>query len=393
MPTPIPRGSPDRPLYVGGHWRLVNVGWPGGIIVVVYARAYYTVGTLGSRKADIIITSDGRAAGGRVLADKTWHEPEVLTERPARTTFMAILSFARAVSSKKPAFTVRLEGSIKVTDPVSPVAGSDLFCGITSTTVNNGPFYGIPVPENPNTINIFQDVTITTSSPGGSGTFSITNGPLSDVNRSEIGSGSSSHTGTASSAWYIDEFGNAVDTHEPCDTIPPTGTPRPPATKTEGWDQIEVTTFPRAHNNINVDTNSWLPGIPSFFLVTPKDEQAYGGFMMDAFVPRVVVGLNSDHLPIFDDLPTGSYDMRLHNLTFTQFDKQPIQKANSVNSWSLPGSYPETPLFARFAFQIGVKVPTPGAHRTLPIYNLNNPSTPAPFVPGVVPSSSQSFEA
>ena len=120
-------------------------------------------------------------------------------------------------------------------------------------------------------------------------------------------------------------------------------------------------------------------------MIQPKSDRAFGGFLCQIDIPRLIVGLNSDFLPIFDDLPEGSYDFRVAPLTFQQFEAQkPPQKPADLK-WSLLSAYPKSPNHAKYIIRIGTNKPPPYfVHLTLPdIEQL--------FTPGIAPPSNQSF--
>jgi hypothetical protein len=377
-----------QPVHVGGHWQIVNVGWGGGYYVVVNVEAEYTSGTPGSRTGDIILTVAGVEAGGVVVAQKNIHEPEVLgpepNPHPARSKFLAVIKFKRPpAGANETGFTLELEGSIKVTDPVDPTTGEEPFCGVSTATGAWGPYYSTPIPGS-SAVNIWQDVTWTTSTPAGTSTLSFTNGPLADVKIEQIGSGAFTITGSDSEIWYRDSHGNYINTHRPCSELPPPGSPPEPATKTEGWYSIQVTTYLRQHQRVT-PSSEWTFESNDTAVIQPKDDKAFGGFLCQVDIPRPIVGLNSDFLPIFDDLPEGSYDFRVATLTFSQFAAQkPPQKQTDIK-WALFSAYPKSPGHAKYSIRIGTNKPPPYT------VHLTAPDDEQLFPPGIAPPSNQSF--
>ena len=74
---------------------------------------------------------------------------------------------------------------------------------MTTATGVWGPYYSTPIPGS-SAVNIWQDVTWTTTTPAGTSTLSFVNGPLAGVNADEVGTGGFTITGSDSEIWYRD---------------------------------------------------------------------------------------------------------------------------------------------------------------------------------------------
>ena len=118
---------------------------------------------------------------------------------------------------------------------------------------------------------------------------------------------------------------------------------------------------------------------------SPRTTARFGGFLCQVDIPRLIVGLNSDFLPIYDDLPEGSYDFRVAPLTFQQFEAQrPPQKP----------SRPEVVASERLSEVAEPReVHHPHRHQQAAPYSvhLTLPDTEQLFTPGIAPPSNQSF--
>lgn len=377
-----------QPVHIGGHWQIVNVGWGGGYYVVVNAEAEYQEGTPSSRTGGIILTTAGQDAGGVVVAQKNIHEAEVLSPAPnphrARSKFLAVIKFRRPpAGTNETGFIVKLEGSVQVADPEDPGTGEAPFCGVTTAIGVWGPYYSTPIPGS-SAVNIWQDVTWTTTTPAGTSTLSFVNGPLAGVNADEVGTGGFTISGSDSEIWYRDTNGNYINTHRPCSELPPPGDPPPPATKTEGWYLIRVSTYLRQHYRVTPSTE-WTFDSNDAAVIQPKNERAFGGFLCQIDIPRLIVGLNSDFFPIYDDLPEGSYDFRVAPLTFLQFEAQRPPQRPADLKWSLLSAYPKSPNHAKYMIRIGTNKPQQYfVHLTLP-------DPEQLFTPGIAPPSNQNF--
>lgn len=409
MALPIIAGTRSNPLHVGGHWRITNVGWGGGGGVYVAIEAYteYTQSTPGTRTVSASISRAGKAAGGKIIAEENIHASAVDDDsatddnpaHPAFSRYLAILSFTSmpaSATNNVVGFTLTFAGAQKFTDPVQPVPTTEPFCGATTVVTTWSNIIAIPIEGNPNP-NAFLDqtMTIVTTTPAGTGTVELHLGPLQDVSAEQVGTGARTISATSQEIWYQDIFGNYVNTHRPCSELAPPGSDPQPATKTEGWNFIGLSTYPRSHYQTK-PSSDWGNFTSQFGLVTPKDNSAFGDFMFDCQVMKIVIGPNSDHLPIFDDLPNGDYDFRLGNLTFTQFSAQtPTQKkpaSNVISRWSLPSVFPMTLSGVRYDFRIGTSKPAPySVHTTLPAYDSQTNLIGAPFAAGTAPPSNQSF--
>jgi hypothetical protein len=401
-------GTRENPLAVGGHWRITNVGWPvSGYYVVVSATAEYDVGNLGSRRGTVEITAAGKKLGGRIIDQKNIDEPEDLVgtdtiePHPARSRMIALLQFSKPLDLKSndTCFRLHLVGSIGKQDPLYPDGSSQPFCGTTTTTTVTGNIFTRPTPGNESIPQFFRSVTNTFTTPGSTEVISYELGPLADLTVEDVGKGGFTQTGSSTSIWYIDKFGNYVNTNKPCSELPTPGPTPPPATKTEGWKLIEVHTFPKK-GFVTLPAKLWTFETPAEAIVFAEPTNPIGpatpsfdGFMMYTYIPPIVVGTNSDFLPIFDDLPGGDYDFRVVTCSFNKFTAQvPPQKKpknRSEDVWNLPGAYPLSPALARYDVRIGTQDGgTYVIHASSPVYDS---TTPAPFLPGQAPPSSQNF--
>jgi hypothetical protein len=362
---------PVQPLHVGGHWQIVNVGWGGGVFVYVTTTAYYDQGTAASRTAELALTKDGEDAGGRIIGQKTFHVPVSGSER-AKSVFCAVLRFSRAPKGTRAAFSLKLNGSITVTDTSNP-STTELFCGTTTFTAHYSRY--LTHFGGPEQTQVWETVTWTLSTPAGTSTISWSY-QLADVTADDVNRPPPDQTGSSTSIWYIDAFGNYVDTHRPCDELPPPGTPVT-STHTEGFDHIEVDVYPRRGYQV-LPVSQWIDTQIADDVIVPKNNQAIGGFQWQTFVPRPQIGLNSDHLPIYDDIADGQYDFRLAKLQFSG-----LPPPRPGQQFSVLGVYPLTTVKIKYSFLVATTKPY-RVHRTIPNDLL--------IAAGVAPSTDQAFD-
>jgi hypothetical protein len=384
-------GTRENPLAVGGHWQIVNVGWPtNGTLLVVEAYAQYPDDEeAGARTGTVAIDTEGRKVNGVVLAQRTFHVKATETQ-VGFTRVLAVMAFTRLPKVNTSAFKLTLGGTRTITDTTNP-ATVTLFCGTTTTIVVGSPIFAQQNPVNPNLTEFFRSETTTISTPAGTTTSTVTFGPLADLSQSDVGKGAFSRTATDNEIWYIDQFGNYVDTHRPCSELTPGGPPVA-ATKTLGFNYIKVATLPLSRYEMK-KVADWtaFDTVATLVQVKPGEEaKAFPGPYHALTIPQVVVGTNSDFLPIFDDLPGADYKFALQVMTFEQFAAQIPPQKSDAKKWSLPGTYPIVPAYARYHFLIGTKDSHNvwSQHRTTPIYNG---TTPAPFAPGSAPAQDTNF--
>ncbi len=360
-----------RPVHVGGHWQIVNVGWGGGVFVYITVTANYDQGTPGSRSVDLTLTKDGRDAGGSILAQRMFDVPSTEFSQ-ARSVFRAVLRFSRAPKTNAAAFTLKLRGSITVNDTTNP-STTELFCGTTTVAAHYTRFlthFGGPEQNQ-----VWETVTWTTTTPAGTSTLSWSY-QLADVTVDDVNHPPPDRSDSSTSIWYVDAFGNYVDTHRPCDELPPPGTPVT-STHTEGFNLIEVDVFPRKGYRV-LPVGQWTEEQNADDIVVARNDQAIGGFQWQALVPRPQIGLNSDHLPVYDDIPDGDYDFRLSKL---QFSTLPPPKPGQL--FAVLGVYPLTTLKIKYIFLVATTNPY-RVHRTVPDVLL--------IAAGVTPSTDQAFD-
>jgi hypothetical protein len=366
-----------QPVHTGGHWQIVNVDWGAGVYVLVTVVANYETGALGSRTVDVTLTQGGKDAGGKIIGHKIFHVPEVTDgddPHPPYSKFVAVLRFTRAPKGTGPAYFLTLDGAITVVDTSNPTPREEPFCGTTTVTITHTRF--LTHFGGPEQTQVWQTDTWTTTTPAGTGTF-VNTFQLADVTADDVNNAPPAITTTSTSIWYVDAFGNYIDTHRPCDELPPPGGPPASSTHTEGFNSIETYVYPTKGYGVLAQA-AWEASTPLDEIVFKKNAGAVDGFLWASIVPRPQVGLNSDHLPIYDDLPNGTYDFRLTKLLFDHLPPQkPPQKFNVL------GTYPLSPVIAKYFFAVATAKPYL-IHRTIPADLL--------LWPGNAPPADQLFD-
>lgn len=316
---------------------------PQGVFVLVKATALYRFGIPATRSATIVILKAGLDAGGVLVAERTFHaavigNPAVV----AKTEYRAVLRFPRMPKSLLTTFRVVLDGCIVVTDPASPTTTIPGFCGTSTNTVSGSAYYVVEFGGGQR--GLFQDISFSSTTPAGSSSGGYTR-QVGDVSISDAGKGAYTRTGTGTSIWYVDAFGNYVDTHQPCADLPPPGDPPEPAKRIEGFNNIDCKVYPLRGNDAS-DPAGWTITTLDNDIVHAVNDLAIGGFQWRATVPRIEVGLNADFEMTFDDLPNGSYEFKIDKLVFAGLPKP---KPNVF--YSVGGLYPTAPLFTQYQIQ------------------------------------------
>lgn len=332
--------------------RWVRVVWGGGVYVLVQAKAFYDHAALGTRTANVELTAAGIAAGGKIIGQQVWHvEENTVTppRHPAYTLMRAVLRFARQTKDQASGYFVNLTGSLPYTDPVQGPPLVQPFCGTSTSTTIYGPLLAVPNIFAPGTFQFFRDITATYVTPAGTETFSYQVGPLADLTEADVGTGAHTVTGSSNSIWYKDEFGNFINTNRPCSELEPVGSPPSPATRIEGWNFIQGWVYLKKGITI-LPVASWLPEMTEEQIII-----ADGGSIPSwkAKVPRTVAGINSDFLPIFDDLPSDRYDWTVHKLSFEE-----LPRKKPTELFTVPAVYSLSPPRAKYHVEVATLEPT-----------------------------------
>jgi hypothetical protein len=333
-----------QPIALGPLERITNVHWSQGFFVEFFVHCRYVTGTPSSRSVEINFTPEGLRSGGKLLGLRRF------SDIAGEDTFRALLQFSSPLKEATSAFFVKLIGSLTVTDTTNPGVSGDEFCGALVTTWTSGPVYVIDL-GGPGTT-LAQDVTYTESSPAGTTGGTFTNFPLSlEAGLEAVGTGSRTTTSIIHSIWYPDSFGNLIDTHRPCEELQPPGTPQFNR-RIEGFDAMRArVTLRQGYTAKTVD--AWT--INNALLEQADPTKGLPGPVWQVEVPKPQVGLNSDFLPIFDELGDDNYGFRNANLAFAQF---PSQKA-------FVGTYLMMPARLKYGFIPATKDPY-GPHFPIP---------------------------
>lgn len=351
--------------HIGPLETIVNVGWAGGIFVIVNATAFYSNPSAVNRAATLTLTNAGKALGGKIIQQRVFHEPELLepdegslppgqVAHPKTSVFRWALRFSRMPkgTAVEDAFIVTLSGAASVLDLTTPPPLMDYFCGTSTATltfvVGSREFQGQTL--------LTGTTTWSFSSPAGGGTISFTEdlgggGTVDDIGNTVTNSNSTD------SVWYQDAFGNFIDLHLPCSEIPSL----PPLTasaRVEGFNKIECHVLPTRGYEVRPAT-LWKWNEDVFAPRPGADTTVFGGPQYICRIPQVIAGLNSDFLPIFDDLADGPYKFKLATLLFSGL---PLVKGKTFN---VKGLYPTGPTFAKYLIEVATANPYL-LHRTLP---------------------------
>lgn len=328
-------------LHIGPLENIINVQWPGGYWVLVTARALYVTRSPGTAHATLSIAPNGSIAGGEVLGHREFAIAGTVGPGgsfPPSTRFLGLMHFRSLPLLVTKAFVVALLGSVLVPDrDAPPVTG---FCGTTTTTTTYSNYYFVPFPP-PNPFGngqMLQDVTGTTTDPTGTTHSAYTR--VAAVPRFEEGHGAFTISGSADEIWYIDEFGNYVNTHRPCSELPDPGDPTVSPTKIEGFEFIQVEIFRKVPGTpvvITPDTD-WTSGMTGGDIIVGA-----GDAIWSTRVPRPGIGMDGDGHPITQDLPDGDYDWRILR---SYFSNLAAEGTNPV--FSTISTYPIAPAFVTY---------------------------------------------
>ena len=278
------------PIAVGPYETIVGVKWAKPPIdVLIQASSGHSVGGPGSRKGKASVTAEGAALGGRVV-----HEEEFEDENSY--VYFAQVQFKKLPKDGiKPLFVLALSGAA-----MFPSTGGEPpytvppFCGTATVTGTWSAIYAESNPYVPGAYLMYQDYTHSWSTPGGSGSHTSKNG-VANCTINDVGKGASSATGTSSTIWFQDGYGNWFDTGLDCTELPPV-VPPSGSQKLEGW-------------GIAVDG-------PAMISVGPH-----------------LVGLTADGAPIWNSLGDGSYAFALVR---AQFAGIPGEKPGTLYATDFP---------------------------------------------------------
>jgi hypothetical protein len=371
--------------------RIINVGWGSGFYVEVTVGADYRSGGNGSRSANIELTAFGKKAGGKIIGQRSFEIAPIPTFTNGAFSFRAVLRFNRGLTEKElgAAFNLNLGGSSHFTDPNQEDFTPSYFCG-TSTSSGTVSYSFAPNPVN-GFLEAHVTFTMTTSTPAGSDTVSITyiQGVL-DVN--DLPKGGALASGSDDEIWYEDKYGSLVNTHLSCDLLPLGGGGTPPSpTRLEGFHSINVNTWPASAYSV-VKPSEWVVDAP---IMVPKNPDANDNPKNKFWVisiGRIRAGVNNDFEPYYDDIGDGQYGFRVQTMVFTALPKQGTPPKQT--DWKQPGVYPTTANYAGmfYSFRTGA-----GNQGYDPIPHTLDPDdghdTGEMLIPsGVPPSSGQAFD-
>lgn len=362
MPSTTPRAGGLGPLET-----IVNVQWLSGYFIYVETLAVYEHGDPETRVTTITLTKAGEDAGGAILGQKTEHIPATFPFPPV-TAHKALLKFARQPNRYgTPLWKIKLEGSIQIpsSDPPPLVPP---FCGVDTFTATVSRIYQTEVPGEPRLKNHWRDVEWVRTTPAGTGTLNWTVGPLDMFQRNIDWSGYTM-TGSGTSIWYQDAFGNWVDTGLPCSDL--VDNPPPPSSRTEGWEYVRVEVMPKRGYRAKA-VQDWADGPSNVTQVTEAtptstSSSRYGGPAWIALLGPRNQGLNGDFKPVYDDIPNSTIEFTNQIM---QFEHMPEPQPKTV--FKVYAAYPLTPLAQTYS----LRVAAPSAYR---VYEPPKEAIPGEF--------------
>lgn len=364
---------------------IVNVGWPSGFFIVVSATAIYQDPSLGMplRTGTLVLTAEGIAAGGQIIAQINIHEPLTI-DTQMRSRFIGVVKFSRAppkvTQQSPPLFKLTLAGAASVTSTgVAPVLTA--FCG-ESCTVFSETYDLRANPFAEGNFSLFATVHWATTTPAGSSSveweYEVAGIGLGEA-QAKDGKTYGPFSDCSSTIWYTDADGLFHNTQESCDDLP---TPGDPYTRTffEGFTEITTELYRKQGYTVaNPSGWTYTSTIDNILLPNAK---ADGHYKSKSRIGKRYIGLaGPDFVETFEDIPNGVYQYKLGKLSFEK-----LPKSDPPKVFQQTVAWPITLTSQKYTFDVTTTKPTFGIHTMNP---FDPKTTPIPV--GTTPPSNQNF--